>query len=59
MRMFGKSKPSWCPVCRCTAGPDCPDRGKTKRQVKREENHAWRREYADDELYPELEADDA
>ncbi len=55
--MFGKARPSWCPVCNSPPGPDCPDRGRSKRQVKRAENKQWRKDYTDEELYPELEED--
>jgi hypothetical protein len=58
MKMLGRKNPSWCPVCHAPAGPDCPNRGKTKRQTKRIENRQWRN-YADEQLYPELEEDDA
>lgn len=34
-RMPGKASPSFCPVCRAYPGLDCPDEGKTPRQVRR------------------------
>ena len=54
-KMLGRKIQSWCPHCHATPGPDCPDKGKTKRQAKRIENKEWRRDYLDEELYPELE----
>lgn len=36
-RMLGKVCPSWCPVCKTPAGVDCPDRGKSKRQIRTRE----------------------
>jgi hypothetical protein len=36
-RMPGRVRPSWCPHCRTLPGPDCPDVGRTPRQVRRDE----------------------
>lgn len=35
--MPGRVNPSWCPHCRATPGLDCPDTGRTPRQVRRTE----------------------
>lgn len=37
MRMLGKVRSSWCSVCNAVPGPDCPDVGRTTRQVRAEE----------------------
>lgn len=34
-RMPGRVSPSWCPSCKGSPGRDCPDVGKTPRQVRR------------------------
>lgn len=47
-RMLGRVSPSWCPICRGEPGPDCPDRGKGKRQMKRRERAEFRRVDFDD-----------
>lgn len=51
-RMAGRASASWCPVCRGFPGPDCPDEGKTPRQVRRRLQwaleRALRRGLADD-----------
>lgn len=36
-RMPGRVRPSWCPHCRTTPGPDCPDTSRTPKQVRRTE----------------------
>lgn len=42
-RMLGKVSPPWCNICKAPPGPDCPDEGKGKRQVRAAEQ----RELAD------------
>lgn len=34
-RMPGNASQSWCPSCHGPPGPDCPDKAKTPRQVRR------------------------
>ncbi len=36
-RMPGRVRPSWCPHCHTTPGPDCPDTSRTPKQVRRAE----------------------
>lgn len=36
-RMPGRVRPAWCPHCRTRPGPDCPDTGRTPRQIRRAE----------------------
>jgi hypothetical protein len=36
-RMLGKVSPPWCNVCKAPPGPDCPDGGRDKRQVRARE----------------------
>lgn len=52
-RMLGSQARPWCPQCRNPrgVGPDCPDVSRTKRQHKRAEDLAWRRDWADDVDY--------
>lgn len=61
-RMAGNVAPSWCPSCRATPGPDCPDVGKTKRQIRRREDNEIRRSisrlWAEDWDSPEDSAND-
>lgn len=35
--MPGRTRPPWCPHCHTNPGPDCPDVGRTPRQVRRDE----------------------
>lgn len=37
-RMPGRVAPAWCPHCRAIPGSDCPDKGRTPRQVRRDEH---------------------
>jgi hypothetical protein len=46
-RMPGRASPSWCPVCHAPPGPDCPDRGKSPRQVRRALQRDLAREIAE------------
>lgn len=57
MKMLGRKNQPWCPHCHAPPGPDCPNKGRSKRQVKQIENRAWRKDYEDEQLYPELEED--
>jgi hypothetical protein len=34
-RMPGRDSPPWCPHCKAPPGPDCPDRSRSPRQVRR------------------------
>lgn len=43
-RMLGRLRGPQCPVCRCAPGLDCSDKGKSKRQMKREEKRQFLRE---------------
>lgn len=43
-RLLGRLYPPHCPVCRLSPGPDCPDKGRTRRQAKRAEERQTRRE---------------
>lgn len=42
-RMLGKVSPSWCWVCNKPSRIDCPDWGKTPREVKARERHEVRK----------------
>ncbi len=46
-RMPGKAHPDWCWVCHSTPGLDCPSRGKSPRQVRRELKRELEREVLD------------
>jgi hypothetical protein len=48
MRMMGNVDGSWCSSCAGKPGYDCPDVGKSKRQVKREERDRTRKEILDE-----------
>jgi hypothetical protein len=45
-RMIGAAQAGWCHIHHGPAGPDCPSTAWTKRQAKRREDRAWRREAA-------------
>lgn len=49
-RMLGSQARPWCPQCRNPRGIglDCPDVSRSKRQWKRAEERAWRRDWADE-----------
>lgn len=51
-RMPGRVAPAWCPHCRATPGPDCPDVGRTPRQVRRDEARQVKAEI-DDVVHPD------
>jgi hypothetical protein len=34
-RMPGRVSPPWCPHCKGPPGPDCPDRSRSPRQIRR------------------------
>lgn len=52
-RMPGRVRPSWCPHCHTTPGPDCPDTSRTPKQVRRAE-----RRQVDAEIAEALEETD-
>lgn len=39
-RMLGKVRPPWCPHCKASPGPDCPDNSRSPKQVRRAEQQA-------------------
>lgn len=45
--MPGRASQSWCPGCHAPPGPDCADKAKTPRQVRRALADELRREVAD------------
>lgn len=42
-RLPAKVAPPWCYVCNHPPGPDCPQRGRSPRQVRRRLKNALRR----------------
>lgn len=55
MRMLGNMHNSWCPICAGKPGSDCPDIGKSKRQVKREEKMKTRKEILEEMDVPDAQ----
>ena len=43
-RMLGTWTRDWCPVCRTTAGPDCPSTARTRKSQRLREKRQWRRD---------------
>lgn len=41
-RMLARVHPPWCGTCRAKPGPDCWDKGRTKRQVRSDERRELR-----------------
>jgi hypothetical protein len=52
-RMYGAFAKPCCPHCRNGYGPDCADKARGKRAQRRREEIQWRRDVADDTLYPD------
>jgi hypothetical protein len=50
-KMPGRFAQPWCPYCRAPAGPDCPSRGRSPRQVRERLKAELRREVASEAIH--------